>query len=428
MKIIIHRGINQIGGCITEIATENTRILIDLGENLPDNEGNKNDNLANINTVNQITQDIDAIFYTHYHEDHLGLFHYLNTNTPQYIGKIAKQIMLCKYHQLSYIKGNEHQSQEDILKLNLMNELSSNQKIIIGDITITPYFVSHSAYDAFMFLIEAEGKRILHTGDFRGHGYLSKGLIPTIKNYILPKGEIHYLITEGTMISRNGEKVMTENELKNEAIQLLKSYKYVFVICSSTDLERLATFYAANKSINYKPFICDRYQKNILEIFTNTAGNYSSLFSFNKVFNFSPTNVKLLNLMSDNGFCMLVRPTDKFRSYYDLIKPRFDPNDTVIIFSMWKEYINNNGKHAIQRYVNFLDMFQNIRQLHTSGHASPEYLAEICNLVNPTMGIIPIHSENSEDYKKLPINENLLSKILTTSTIKKDVAISIFNQ
>ena len=111
MKIIIHRGINQIGGCITEIATENTRILIDLGENLPDNEGNKNDNLASINTVNQITQDIDAIFYTHYHEDHLGLFHYLNTNTPQYIGKIAKQIMLCKYHQLSYIKGNEHQSQ-----------------------------------------------------------------------------------------------------------------------------------------------------------------------------------------------------------------------------------------------------------------------------------------------------------------------------
>lgn len=31
MKVTIHRGINQIGGCITEIATSNTRILIDLG-------------------------------------------------------------------------------------------------------------------------------------------------------------------------------------------------------------------------------------------------------------------------------------------------------------------------------------------------------------------------------------------------------------
>lgn len=46
MKITIHRGIDQIGGCITEIATNNTRILIDLGQNLPDNEGNINDPLA----------------------------------------------------------------------------------------------------------------------------------------------------------------------------------------------------------------------------------------------------------------------------------------------------------------------------------------------------------------------------------------------
>lgn len=39
VKIIIHRGINQIGGCITEIATNTARILIDLGQNLPDNNG-----------------------------------------------------------------------------------------------------------------------------------------------------------------------------------------------------------------------------------------------------------------------------------------------------------------------------------------------------------------------------------------------------
>lgn len=38
MKITMHRGIDQIGGCITEIATEKSRILIDLGQNLPDGE------------------------------------------------------------------------------------------------------------------------------------------------------------------------------------------------------------------------------------------------------------------------------------------------------------------------------------------------------------------------------------------------------
>ena len=35
MKITIHRGANQIGGCITEIATKDAKIFIDLGSNLP---------------------------------------------------------------------------------------------------------------------------------------------------------------------------------------------------------------------------------------------------------------------------------------------------------------------------------------------------------------------------------------------------------
>lgn len=37
MQITIHRGINQIGGCITEISTQTTRIFVDMGENLPGN-------------------------------------------------------------------------------------------------------------------------------------------------------------------------------------------------------------------------------------------------------------------------------------------------------------------------------------------------------------------------------------------------------
>ena len=51
MEIIIHRGINQIGGCITEIATDTTRIIIDLGQNLPDGEGVVQDDFANLEKI-----------------------------------------------------------------------------------------------------------------------------------------------------------------------------------------------------------------------------------------------------------------------------------------------------------------------------------------------------------------------------------------
>lgn len=425
MKIIIHRGIDQIGGCIMEIATDYARILIDLGQNLPDGEGAVNDDLASREAIGKITQGVDGIFYTHYHGDHLGLFHYVPDNIPQYIGEVAKQVALCKHRQLSYIKGREELSKEEISKLDKMSVLIPEQAVNVGDIKVTPYFVSHSAYDAYMFLIEADGKRVLHTGDFRGHGYLSKGLLPTIKKLILSRGKFDFLITEGTMLSRLGERVMTENELQREAGKIMARYKNVFVMCSSTDMERLASFYAANKNLRNRPLICDRFQKNVLEIFTTSAGNHSSLFGFDKVYDFNPKNTKLIHWMEDKGFCMFVRATDKFKDYYQTLVSRLDSKDTVLIYSMWKEYINDSGKHAIQRYIEFVSMFPNMEKLHTSGHASPEFLAEVCNLVNPALGIIPIHSENSANYSKLPIEEHLQQKILISSKTIDEVEIKI---
>lgn len=425
MRIIIHRGIDRIGGCITEISTAKARILIDLGQNLPDGEGVVDDDLASREAIESITQGVDAVFYTHYHGDHLGLFHYVPDNVRQHIGKVAKQVALCKHRQLSYIKGREQQSADEIAKLERMDELSPGQAITIEDIKVTPYFVSHSAYDAYMFLIEADGKRVLHTGDFRGHGYLSKGLLPTIEKLILPQGKVDFLITEGTMLSRLGEKVMNENELQKEAGEIMTRYKNVFVMCSSTDMERLATFYAANKRLKYRPLVCDRFQKNILEIFTESAGEHSPLFRFHKTYAFNPTNTKLLDWMTDKGFCMYVRATDKFKDYFQTLAPRLGPNETVLIYSMWKEYININGNHAVQRYVDFVSMFPNMEKLHTSGHASTECLAEVCNLVNPALGIIPIHSENSVSYAKLPIKEHLQQIIITSSNTIGDVEIAI---
>lgn len=425
MKITIHRGINQIGGCITEIATKKARILIDLGQSLPDGEGVVNDNLANHEAIESLTKDIDAIFYTHYHGDHLGLFNFVPDSIPQHIGMVAKRVTLCKHQRLAFIKGRKEQSEKEIAKIEAMHIFEARQIIEVGDIKITPYFVSHSAYDAYMFLVEADGKRILHTGDFRGHGYLSKGLLPTIEKLILKQGKIDFLITEGTMLSKLDERVKHENELKREVDKLMKQYKNVFVLCSSTNMERLATFHAANKKMAVRPFICDDFQKDILEIFTDSAGKKSPLFNFGNPYTFSAENTKLLSWIQDKGFCMLVRVTAKFNDYIDSLLPLLEKNDTVLIYSLWKEYINPQSKYADKRYLDFVDKFPNMREIHTSGHASAECLADVCNLANPTLGIIPIHSQNSSDYQKLPIREDLKEKIITESKKIRNTIIEI---
>jgi len=57
MTITIHRGINQIGGCITEIATASgTKILIDLGHNLPEGDNWDNDLLDKAENIDPILE------------------------------------------------------------------------------------------------------------------------------------------------------------------------------------------------------------------------------------------------------------------------------------------------------------------------------------------------------------------------------------
>lgn len=246
MKITIHRGIDQIGGSITEIATETTKIFIDLGRNLPKGDNPTEDKNASKEVIEKLTKDCNAIFYTHYHGDHIDLYKYVPETIPQFIGEIAKQVMICKSKRLAKLPAKTNITEKDVEKLESFKTFKAKDKIKIGDVSITPYFVSHSACDSYMFLIEANGKSVLHTGDFREHGYLGKGLIPTIETYIAKRG-IDVLISEGTMLSRLQEKVKHENDLKVEATKLLKKYKYSFILCSSTDIDRLASFHDASK-------------------------------------------------------------------------------------------------------------------------------------------------------------------------------------
>jgi len=425
MKITIHRGINQIGGCITEIASGNARIIIDLGQNLPRGDEPVTDIFASREAIGSLVEGVDAILYTHIHGDHFGLFSLVPDSIPQYVGKVSKAVSLCKLRYLEYIQERKEQTASEIAKVNSMHAFEELQVIQVKDIKITPFFVSHSAYDSYMFLIEADGLRVLHTGDFRSHGYLGKGLTPTIRNFIVNSGNIEILITEGTMLSRNAEQVPHEKKLQGKFKKVFKEKKNVFVLSSSTDLERLASIYSAFPHSKGKPFVCDSYQADIFKIFTDTAGSYSDLFKFGKEYTYNDKNQTLNNWMISSGFCMLVRPTPKFSSFADSILSRLDPKETILIYSMWSEYRNPESEHAKKEYVDFIKKFPEVRDIHTSGHASPQCLAEVCNLVNPRLGIIPIHSEKSADYQHLKIKEQLSRKVITESTIVENVIINI---
>ena len=394
MKITIHRGANQIGGCITEIATENAKIFIDFGSNLP---GSKKDELSP-QKIADITSDADAIFYTHYHGDHVGLHHLIPENVKQYMGAGAIEVMQCKYQTLSKYQD-------------LRAELAATERMIPfkatdcinikNELLVTPYFVSHSAFDAYMFVVEDKKTKtkILHTGDFRRHGYLGKGLFPVIDQYV---GNVDILITEGTMLAREQEEVITESQIMQKTIEILDAHKYVFALCSSTDIDRLASFHTACKNTK-RVFFVDEYQNNVLQVFTKYAGPKSSLYNFDTTFqliNFAAEKVK--NKLTKEGFLMPVRSSSE-----NLIKGMmnvYNDEQPWLIYSMWSGYAEEIKEYTNQDILNIRKLFGNriydgVKcQVHTSGHADVKTLYELCKAVNPSIGVIPIHKDVDTKY------------------------------
>ena len=77
MDVIIHRGQNQIGGNIIEIATAKTRILLDIGLELDQDE-------VTLPAIDGLfdTPAFDAVFISHYHGDPLGVAYYIDNRIP----------------------------------------------------------------------------------------------------------------------------------------------------------------------------------------------------------------------------------------------------------------------------------------------------------------------------------------------------------
>jgi ribonuclease J len=111
---------------------------------------------------------------------------------------------------------------------------------------ITPYFTDHSAFDAYMFVVEADNKRVLHTGDFRGHGFKSKKLVQMLEYYMK---DIDYIICEGSNIERPDAAAKTEQKLQNEFIDHNPQIKYSLNLIKSQNPNCKIGLYVSMMSI-----------------------------------------------------------------------------------------------------------------------------------------------------------------------------------
>lgn len=392
MEIIIHRGTHQIGGCITEIKTQNARIVIDIGAELPTAEKAA----SAPPRIEGLTCDdpaCDGVFITHYHGDHVGMFGAVLPAIPIYMGAAAREIYAVV--QRAADRGQDYARRvEDFIPF------EAGKPIFIKDIKITPYLIDHSAFDAYMFLIEAEGKRILHTGDFRMHGARGRKMPAVFEKYAK---NIDVLIVEGTMMSRRDEKPMTEHELGAAAKEILREHKSVFVLCSSTNIDTIAEFYSAAMAEGRMFLVCEEwYQLEILRIVS--AASRSAFYDFDrgKIYVYGKN---LHAAMAERGFCFIGRANAVTRCAMESFA------DNVLIYSMWRGYLDAASAAYDGYKREFVERAvangSTLEYLHTSGHADIDQLRQVCAMTDAKT-VIPVHSECPEEFGNLGLKGKVL--------------------
>ena len=399
MVIIIHRGSKQIGGTCIEIRSDKTRLIFDIGEELPDP-----DNLGKIKT-NLLVDDlfidseiserkIDGIFVSHNHGDHLGLFEKIKEEIPIFIGKTALDVQNTIF---DFISKNRKIVAAEILK--------SEVPINVNDIKVTPYLIDHSAFDAYGFLIECDNKKVIYTGDFRQHG--TKGVLTGrfSRNSITYEPDV--LLIEGTNIYRGDFTTEPEDVIGEKAETFMKEViGNVYVLQSSANIDRIEQIQKACKNSN-RTLAIDIFTAHILSNIPDESFSDIRIFypfwltqkmhetpeGTKKMNRFAKRKISKEELKTRRDLCILVRENMLFD-----IKNRMDYSDSGLIYSKWEGY-----KKEIKT-ERFLDFFKShnleIKSLHTSGHADIQTIKDFVKDLNPKT-IIPVHTETPEKYKEL---------------------------
>ncbi len=409
----------QIGGNVTMITTKNAKIIIDYGEDLPGNAVHEDF------SIDWKKEKVDAVFFTHYHGDHIGRIAEIPQKVPLYLSEAAHMICTNLYKKT----GNAAclKRLQDSHKIRFLHE---GETVMVKDISVTPYGVDHSAFDAFMFLVETPDKNILHTGDYRDQGRKGKkivrkkeipAIVDTIEHEVKRNGTrpVDVLLTEGTMIGLDPNALKyTEWDMEADLTRLFRDHKYIFLVISACNADSVLSFYRAAIA-NGMRFYANEYVLDQLMVF----GKYSKESADPYNYNLSWPLLKRNNSdavsdkykrgfagqrkhMRNEGFVAVV--TEKDEALFD----EFSDLSPMLIYSMWDGYIDEElgGEAYSPELADFCKKHEAVH-IHVGGHAHPDLIASVIETANPNEAIIPMHTDNPEGFFELPIREELKTRI-----------------
>lgn len=385
VKIIPLGGLGEIGKNITVIECDDEIVVIDCGIAFPDEEMYGVDLIIpDITYLKNNVEKIKGIFLTHGHEDHIGALPYVlkEINVPLYGTKLTIGIVKTKLE--------EH----NILSEAKLNNVEPGDVVSFNKLKVEFIRNTHSIADSCSLAIFTPVGIILHTGDFKIDYTPIDGQkmdLQRISN--LGKEGVALLMADSTNVERQGHS-FSEKSIGFTLDRVISKAKgRVIVATFASNIHRMQQIVDASFKSNRKVIFNGRSMENISKVAMELGYLHipnSEVMSIDDLKNYENDKITLITTGSQ-GEPMASLARIAFSNHR---KINIEPNDTFIISA---SPIPGNDK-LISKVINQLFrkgadvIYEDLEDVHVSGHAYQEELKLIHTLVHPKY-FMPVHGE-----------------------------------
>ena len=399
VKVIPLGGLGEIGKNITAIEYEDEIIVIDCGISFPDEDMYGIDLvIPDIKYLLDNKEKVKGLFLTHGHEDHIGAIPYIlkQLNMPVYGTKLTLGLVKSKLE--------EH----GILSDSKLIPVKPGSSVKLENLKMEFIRVTHSIAEACAIAIHTPVGVILHTGDFKIDYTPIDGKVMDLRRIAsLGKKGVLLLMADSTNIERHGHS-LSEKTIGETLTRIFSGAKgRVIVATFASNIHRMQQIADSSLKYDRKIVFSGRSMEKISQVAMELGYLHipkDSLINVEEINKYPSDKITIITTGSQ-GESMAGLSRIAYGSHRNI---SIEPDDLFIISA---SPIPGNDKN-VSRVINQLFrkgvevIYEDLEEIHVSGHAYVEELKLIHTLVKPKY-FMPVHGE----YRHLKHHSDLAVKL-----------------
>ena len=385
IKVAALGGLNEVGKNMTVIEYKDEIIVIDAGLSFPEDEMLGVDIvIPDITYLMRNKDRIKGIFITHGHEDHIGALPYIlkKLNVPVYGSRLSISLIQVKLkeHKLNNVK---------------LNVVTPRQIIKLANMDIEFIKMNHSIPDAYSIAVHTDQGIIFHTGDFKVDLTPIDGDVMDMHRICeLSQKGVLLMLADSTNVSKPGYS-MSERTVGTGLDDLFRKGcdSRIIVATFASNIHRLQQIVNMAAKFGRKVAVSGRSMVNVVGVAKELGYleiDDDMLIDLNDISKYQDNELVIITTGTQGEpMSALARMATAEHKKVEIRR-----GDLVIISA---HPIPGNEK-LISKVINFLFekgaevVYNDIADIHVSGHACQEELKLMHRLVRPKY-FMPAHGE-----------------------------------